>query len=333
MRFLLGLPVATASRLRRAAYGRGLLRATRLAGPVISVGNLSVGGRGKTPVVARVCELLREERLAVAVLSRGYKGAFRGDCLFVSDGEHVTASAALAGDEPVMLARQLPGVVVAVGPKRGLVGQAVELRFGERVHVLDDGFQHLSLHRDLDLVCVDVRDLADAPFPGGSLREPVSALARADLVLLSGTEGEPAEKLAALEGLLGRDRVLRLGRRVLGFATREGAPRAPPRRPFLLAAIAAPERFLADAKAQVGEVAGTAFFRDHHRFTPADLEAAARRARDAGADAIVTTSKDEVRLPEKLDLGLPVLVLRIAAVIDGEPLLRDRLKAAVRRAA
>ena len=332
MRALLGWPLAIASRLRRAAYARGLLRATRLAGPVISVGNLSVGGRGKTPVVARVCELLREERLAVAVLSRGYKGAFRGDCLFVSDGEHVTASAALAGDEPVMLARQLPGVVVAVGRKRGLVGQAVELRFGERVHVLDDGFQHLSLHRDLDLVCVDVRDLRDAPIPGGRLREPLSALGRADLVLLSGTEGAPAEKVATLEALVGKERVLRLGRRVLGFVSRDGAAHTVPRRPFLLAAIAAPERFLTDAKAQAGEVAGTAFFRDHHRFTMAELETAARRARGAGADALVTTSKDEVRLPEKLDLGLPVLVLRIAAVIDGEPLLRDRLKAAVRRA-
>ena len=333
MRSLLGWPVATASRLRRAAYGRGLLRATRLAGPVISVGNLSVGGRGKTPVVARVCALLREDRLAVAVLSRGYKGAFRGDCLFVSDGERVTASAALAGDEPVMLARQLPGVVVAVGRERGLVGQAVELRFGERVHVLDDGFQHLSLHRDLDLVCVDVRDLSDAPLPGGRLREPLSALGRADLVLLSGTEGEPAERVEAMEALVGRERVLRLGRRVLGFVSRDGGAQAPPGRPFLLAGIASPERFLVDAKAQGGEVAGTSFFRDHHRFTTAELEAAARRARDAGADALVTTSKDEVRLPEGLDLGLPVLVLRIAAVIDGEPLLRDRLRAAVRRAA
>lgn len=332
MRALLGWPVATASRLRRAAYARGLLHATRLAGPVISVGNLSMGGRGKTPVVARVCELLREDGLAVAVLSRGYKGTFRGDCLFVSDGEHVTASAALAGDEPVMLARQLPGVVVAVGRKRGLVGQAVELRFGERVHVLDDGFQHLSLRRDLDLVCVDVRDLRDAPLPGGRLREPSSALRRADLVLLSGPEGAAPEKVAALEALVGRERVLRLGRRVLGFVSRDGAGQATPLKPFLLAAIAAPERFLADAKAQAGEVAGTAFFRDHHRFTVAELETAARRARDAGADALVTTAKDEVRLPEALDLGLPVLVLRIAAVIDGEAVLRDELRAAVRRA-
>lgn len=332
MKALLGLPVAAASRLRRAAYDGGFLRATRLAGPVISVGNLAVGGRGKTPVVARVCELLREEGLAVSVLSRGYKGAFRGDCLFVSDGERVTAPSSLAGDEPVMLARQLPGVVVAVGRKRGLVGRAVELRFGERVHVLDDGFQHLSLHRDLDLVCVEARDLDDVPLPGGRLREPVSALARADLVLLSGAEAG-GTGLAALEGLVDRERIFRVGRRVLGFASRDGSAQPPPRKPFVLAAIAGPERFLADVTAECGAVAGTAFFRDHHTFTSAELDAAARRAKAEGADALVTTSKDEVRLPERLDLGLPVLVLRIAAAIEDEPRLRDRLRATVGRGA
>jgi tetraacyldisaccharide 4'-kinase len=300
---------------------------------VISVGNLSLGGRGKTPVVARVCELLREERLAVSVLSRGYKGSFRGDCLFVSDGERIAASAAQAGDEPVMLARQLPGVVVAVGRDRGLVGRAVELRFGDRVHVLDDGFQHLSLHRDLDLVCVDARDLADVPLPGGRLREPLSSLERAHLVLLSGAERGRSEQVAALEASLGVRRVIRFGRRVLGCVSRDGVPHASPRRPFLLAAIAAPDRFLADARAESGEVAGTAFFRDHHAFTSAELEALARRAKEAGADALLTTAKDEVRLPEGLDLGLPLLVLRIAAVIEGEALLRERLRAAVGRAA
>jgi tetraacyldisaccharide 4'-kinase len=233
----------------------------------------------------------------------------------------------------VMLARQLPGVVVAVGRRRGLVGQAVELRFGERVHVLDDGFQHLPLHRDLDLVCVHVGDLADAPLPLGRLREPVSALERADLVLLSGPEPELAEKVAVLEARLGKERVLRLGRRTLGFVSREGAAVAVPRRPFLFAAIASPERFLADATAETGEVAGTAFFPDHHAFTQTNLEGAARRARDAGADVLVTTAKDEVRLPETLELGLPVLVMRTVAVIDDEPRLRQRLRAVVRREA
>lgn len=321
MRALLGLPLLAGSRLRRTAYERGWLRRERLAGPVVSVGNLAVGGRGKTPVVGRVCEILREEGREVAVLSRGYRGSFRGDCLIVSDGVQILASAAEAGDEPVMLARQLPGVVVAVGPRRARVGQAVEARFGRRVHVLDDGFQHLALHRDLDIVCVEACDLDDVPMPGGRLRESPSALRRADLILLA----VPPEAAVPHLGLaLPAGAVLGLSRQKIGLFTRDGQPAATPRLPFLLAAIADPERFR--DVAAFHEVAGTAFFRDHHVFATPQLQKVARRARETGADAIVTTAKDEVRLPADLDLGLPILVLRIAVGIENEGILRERLR-------
>jgi tetraacyldisaccharide 4'-kinase len=328
LRQILGLPLAAASRLRRAAYEHGFLRRERLTGPVVSVGNLAVGGRGKTPVVARVCEILREEGQAVAVLSRGYKGSFRGDCLVVSDGTRVLATAAEAGDEPVMLARQLPGVVVAIGPRRAVVGRAVEARFGACVHVLDDGFQHLALQRDLDLVCLEASDLHDSPMPGGRLRESPAALSRADLLLVAAAANAP-------DRLFGPDlppaRVLRLHRRKLGLFTREGASAATPLRPFLLAAIAEPERFR--DVAAFHEVAGTAFFRDHHVFATPQLQRVARDARARGADAIVTTAKDEVRLPTDLDLGLPLLVLRIAVVIENEDVLRGHLRRVATRAA
>lgn len=332
MNALLGVPFGVVSRLRRAAYERGLLQAQRLPGPVISVGNLAAGGRGKTPVVARIATLLREDGHAVAVLSRGYLGAFRGDHLVVSDGQRVLASAAEAGDEPVMLARQLPGVVVAVGKRRLWVGRAVERRFGPRVFVLDDGFQHLALARDLDIVCVAGEDLGGAPSSGGWLREGAAALARADLILLEADE-QSGEQLNAARKRSGEQRTLALRRRVLGFTGRDGSEARVPRRSFLLAAIARPERFLADARAQGGEVAGTAFFRDHHAFSPAELGEVVRKSRAAGADALVTTAKDEVRLPPGFDPGLPVLVLRIAAEIENEPLLRERLRAVARRAA
>ncbi len=321
MRALLGLPLLVASHLRRAAYEHGWLRRERLAGPVVSVGNLAVGGRGKTPVVARVCEILREEGREVAVLSRGYRGSFRGDCLIVSDGVQILASAAEAGDEPVMLARQLPGVVVAVGPRRARVGQAVEARFGRRVHVLDDGFQHLALHRDLDIVCVEACDMGDVPMPGGRLRESPSALRRADLILLA---VPPEAAVPHLSLPLPAGSVLRLSRQKIGLFTRDGLPAPTPRLPFLLAAIAEPERFR--DVAAFHEVAGTAFFRDHHVFATPKLQKVARRAREAGADAIVTTAKDEVRLPADLDLGLPLLVLRIAVAIENEGVLRERLR-------
>lgn len=333
MRRLLGAVFGATSALRVEAYRRGWLARHRLSGPVVSVGNLGVGGSGKTPLVRRVAELLRDEGEPVAVLSRGYGGRFAGEMLVVSDGASVLASAAEAGDEPVMLARALPGVVVAVGTRRDAVGRAVEARFGRRVHVLDDGFQHLRLARDLDLVCLDVHDLEDRPLPAGRLRERPAALARADLVMLTRLEAASEAELRALEGRIGPDRTFRVERRVSGFTTPEGAAHDAPRRAFLLAAIARPERFEQDAAAAGVTVAGRAFFRDHHRFRPHELASVAEQARRAGADAIVTTAKDVVRLEGTPPGGLPVVVLGIEARVADEPRLRERLLAVVRRAA
>ena len=332
MRGLLGSAYGSLAALRVAAYRGGLLPRRRLAGPVVSVGNLSVGGSGKTPVVQRVAEILRGEGLPVAVLSRGYRGAFAGDALVVSDGTSVLASAAEAGDEPFMLARALPGVVVAVGRRRDVVGRAVEARFGRRVHVLDDGFQHLRLERDLDLLCLDVGDLEDRPLPAGRLREWPRAAARADLVLLTRVEaaGEPA--LRALEERLGPARTFRVRRRPLGFAGLDGSAAAAPARPFLLAGIARPERLEADLRAGGIAAVGRRFFRDHHPYRADDLVSVRAAAVAAGADALVTTAKDAVRLPA-LPGEPPVVVFRIAAEIEDEPRLRAPLLAVAGRAA
>ena len=232
-----------------------------------------------------------------------------------------------------MLARQLSGVVVAVGKRRDRVGRAVEARFGRRVHVLDDGFQHLRLERDLDLVCLDVRDLQDQPLPAGRLRERPAALARADVVLLTRLEAASEAELRALETRIGPARAFRVERHVAGWRTPAGAPEACPPRAFLLAAIARPERFERDAAAAGAAVVGRAFFRDHHRFRPHELAAVAQQARQAGADAIATTAKDVVRLEAVSFGGLPLIVLGIEARVADEPRLRERLLAAVRRAA
>ena len=320
-----GALYGAAAAARAGAYRRGWLPQARLAGPVISVGNLSVGGSGKTPVVALVAAVLRDAGHPVSVLSRGYRGSFGGDCLVVGDGQGVRAAPEEAGDEPVMLARALPGVVVAVGRRRDRVGRAVEARFGARVHVLDDGFQHLRLHRNLDLVCASAGDLVDRPLPAGRLRESPSALARADLILF---DGDRAALTALSDAHPGR--VLRLRRRVLGFYGPDGIERPAPARPFILSGIARPERFYGDVTPRVGHVAGAAIFADHHAYTATDLAGVESQASAAGADAIVTTAKDAVRLPPS---SLPLLVLRIAAEVDDEPLLRARiLRVAERRA-
>ena len=332
MSTLIGFPFRVASRLRHAAYAAGLLQAERLAGPVISVGNLASGGRGKTPVVARIASWLREDGHAVAVLSRGYRGAFRGDLLIVSDGERTLATAAEAGDEPVMLAQELPGVVVAVGKRRAQVGRAVSERFGPRAFVLDDGFQHLALARDLDIVCVAPQDVTGTPSDGW-LREGKRALDRADLILLLADDG-PEEGQQALRQDLGASRTFLLRRRSQGFFGRDRREKGAPRRPYLLAGIARPERFLADVRALSGETAGSAFFRDHHAFREAELLEVARKAGAAGADALVTTAKDEVRLPAAFaPPGLPVLVLRVGVEIENDGALRERLRQVARRAA
>jgi tetraacyldisaccharide 4'-kinase len=327
---LLGRTFGAAVALRVAAYQRGLLGRTRLRGPVISVGNLSVGGSGKTPVVAYLAGFLRDAGLPVAVLSRGYRGSFRGDALVVSDGLGVQATAHTAGDEPVMLARQVPGVVVAVGRRRDAVGRAVEARFGRRVHILDDGFQHLRLARDLDLLCVDLRDLRDRPLPAGRLREQASAERRADLVLITGPDDASPEEIAASVDTLGPERTHLVRRRALGYFDDAGAACHPPQRPFLIAGIARPERFWSDVTASAGVPAGRRFFRDHHPFTSADLAGAVGEAVRLGADALVTTAKDKERLPVA-PLGLPVLVLRSAIDVSDESRFRARVLEAAGR--
>lgn len=328
----LSLVYGAGAALRATLYRRGFLPSARLAGPVISVGNLSVGGAGKTPVVARVAEILRDEGLPVAVLSRGYRGSFRGEALIVSEGLPPFADPALAGDEPVMLARDLPGVIVAVGARREAVGRAVEARFGPRVHVLDDGFQHLRLARDLDLLCVDAADADERPLPAGRLREFASAADRADLILLTQADRVPSERLAELTARFHATRVFEVVRRVLGFFDQAGSPLPAPVRPFLVSGIARPLRFEADVRARVGSLAGQARFRDHHAYRAAEWQELLARARATGADAVVTTAKDAVRIPV-MEAAPPLLVLRIAAEFRDESRFRERLLAAARRAA
>jgi tetraacyldisaccharide 4'-kinase len=298
---------------RRQWYAR---RPRRLQQPVISIGNLRVGGTGKTPAVACIAQLLAHRGERPAVLSRGYaRQKPSSDVTIVSTPDAVVSDVAHAGDEPMLLARALPGVPVLVCADRARAGRLAEARFDVTVHLLDDGFQHVQLARDVDLLLVDAGDLEDRVLPAGRLREPLANAHVADAVLVSGTSHAGAGSVARRLGVRDAFAVVRaLGapRALGGSATLGGSASSV----FALAAIARPERFVDDLRAAGFSVAGTRTFRDHHVFTRADIDAVVRDARRAGAAAVVTTEKDAVRL-EGLDLsGMPFLSVPLAMSIE-----------------
>ena len=173
-------------------------RTRRLAQPVISIGNLRVGGTGKTPAVDCIARLLREQGERPAILSRGYaRRTPSADVTIVSDYERVLTDVAHAGDEPMLLARALPGVPVLVCADRHRAGRVAEAQFGATVHLLDDGFQHVQLWRDIDLLLVDEQDLGDRVLPAGRLREPLANAAAAHAVIVPAAAGDEAARTIA----------------------------------------------------------------------------------------------------------------------------------------
>ena len=281
---------------RRQWYERPDAR-RRLSRPVVSVGALAAGGSGKTPVAALVARLLRDAGERPAVLSRGYRRRVRTPgVVVVRDRAGLRASVDVAGDEPRMLAERLDGVSVVVSRDRYRAGRLAETRLGATVHVLDDGFQHLPLARDLDLVIVRAEDLDEPTFPAGRLRERPATARLADALVVDAADVDAA---GAVAGRLGASTWFLL-RRSLGVPrplAGAGVDIAPEAGPVLaVAGIAAPERFR-DALAGAGfEIAGMLAFADHHRFTPGDVRRIAAAAAASGADLVLTTEKDAVRL-------------------------------------
>lgn len=303
-------------------------RTRRLPRPVVSVGNLHWGGTGKTPVTAAVAAHLRDRGLRVAVLSRGYgrsrREAARG-VRVVSTGEGPLLGPSVAGDEPVLLAGELPGVAVLVAAERHAAGlhAMAHLDPPPDVFVLDDGFSHLALARDLDLLVFPAADpwAGGRLPPGGRLREPLAAAGRAHGALLTGVlpGGDAAELAAALGRGLGR-----FGFRGAAFAApsrfahprpasggRAPAAELPRHTPVLLVAgVARPEGFLRAVRETGQRVVGELRFPDHHRYPEASLERIHRAYRELGAGAVLTTGKDRVKLHGRLDLPLAELPLR-----------------------
>jgi tetraacyldisaccharide 4'-kinase len=289
---------------------------------VVAVGNLTVGGTGKTPLVEWLARELTVRGRRVVILSRGYGRRGGGNSLLVSDGRQVFLSPREAGDEPVLLARRLVGVPVVVGRDRHRAGAWALPRFGPDVLLLDDGFQQRGLATDVDIVCLDAR----APWgprgllPRGSLREPASALGRAHLLVLTGAAGAVRDAVP--------DEVRRHAPGApIAWASYEPESTLDPKtgtdgpieslraHPLLaFAGIAMPERFAATLAGLAVTPRDFVAFPDHHPYTPADLAALEARARAVGAEWLLTTEKDAVRLPDPGEL--PVRALRVRLRLD-----------------
>jgi tetraacyldisaccharide 4'-kinase len=283
------------ARARRRFFATRPEARRRLARPVISVGNLSVGGSGKTPVVHWLAAHLRDRGWRPSILSRGYKRRDPSDgVVIVGDGERLFADVPRACDEPFMLARCLPGIAVLVCADRFVAGRLAEHHLGCTLHLLDDGFQHFGLERDVDLLVVGDADLRQARvLPFGRLREPLDAARNADAILWTG-EGDARDVAARLGVLHG----FRLERHPGPIETAMFGDVAPPSsaRVVAVAGVARPEPFFDALQTDGFEVTAGLRYPDHHVFTAVDLSAMAARVTEGQAWGVVTTEKDMVRL-------------------------------------
>lgn len=316
---LASLGYGAAARLRNAAYTHGVLPVHRLPCRVLCVGNLTVGGTGKTPAVMTLARRLVEAGSKVAVLLRGYGGT-EGAVRVVSDGRQVLLDWRRAGDEAILLAQRLPGVPVVIGGDRVAAGRLLLGKFGPDTILLDDGFQHRRLHRDLDLVLLDATDPfgGDRLLPRGRLREPIASLRRAHAVLVTRTD--QVEDQEALRRRLEISApgiplawTIHNASRVTDLCSGREQPPASLRGTtvFAVSGIANPESFEWTLRRLGATVAGGLAFSDHHPFTRDDRTRMLREARRAGATCIVTTEKDAVRLAGEPPADFPVLALGI----------------------
>jgi tetraacyldisaccharide 4'-kinase len=323
--YALGRPLSPvysiAMRIREYLYQKDIFTRTAFNVPVISIGNLTMGGTGKTPLVQYTARLLRDNGYRPAVISRGYGGATKERINIVSDGENIFLDAGYVGDEPRMLAETLPGVPVLTGIVRRLpAAKAVEM--GADILLLDDGFQHMAIRRDLDLVLFNADTLAgnSRVFPGGVLREPISALHRCSAFILTSTNEQNRQRAEQFSTLL-KDRfpgrpVFFSRYRPAGFLRREpgkadgAAHKACKELPagqrcFAFCGIARPEGFRQTLNKLGIEPVAFKAVRDHYAYPAKTVRQLVEEARKAGANFFLCTEKDMVKLGH-LDLELPL---------------------------
>lgn len=278
--------------LRNTLYDRGVFKVHKLSRPVVSVGNISVGGSGKTPFVIALGQLLKERGIAFDVLSRGY-------------GRNATTMAVVDpngaptqfGDEPLLIARKLAAPVI-VGADRYQAGLAAEKTFDVKLHLLDDAFQHRRLHRDFDIVMVQASDLNDSLLPVGRLREPLSALRRADVAVATPETAVPGT--ASVTWRIRREVVLD----------------PPCRRAIAFCGLGRPAQFFSQLRELSLDLAETAAFPDHHRYVETDVARLLRLKSSTAADAFITTEKDAINLGPLAERLQPLKVAQLRLILE-----------------
>jgi tetraacyldisaccharide 4'-kinase len=275
---------------RNTLYDHSIARARKLQGPVVSVGNLSVGGSGKTPFVFLLGELLKARGVPFDILSRGYGRKKHGIARVDPAG-----SSRDFGDEPLLLARRL-GVPVIVGEDRYEAGLFAEENLGPQLHLLDDGFQHRALARDFDIVLVTPEDARDRLLPAGRLREPLNSLSRADVVVLTGG--------ASIESFPLHGKLVWRVRRGISLTN-------VPSRPIVFCGIARPQNFLLQLRTAGVEPVAQALYRDHHAYTERDIQDLLKLRQQSEAECFVTTEKDAINLGGYLGALQPLAVIPV----------------------
>jgi len=325
------------TRARITGYQCGWLSVSKLSAPVISVGNLTTGGTGKTPLVEWVCKAVAHETgKRVCVLSRGYGRANPQSQVVVSDGTKLLAAEREAGDEPYLLAQNLLGVAAVVSnPDRLAAGEWAIKSLGSEIFVLDDGFQHLRLARDLDIVTIDATNPwgGGTLLPYGRLREPRAGLSRADCIVVTRTEQAEdtlslTESLQRLAGAIPvfASRMMTVGiHRLNGESVADDDLPAQPLAAFC--GVGNPQSFFNQLRQEGYTPVFTRAFADHHNYSQADLNQLIKEAKNHGATGLITTAKDALKLAS-LELELPCYVLEIKISIDDEARLTKMICAA-----
>lgn len=343
MSFIYGLGVAA----KLGLYKYGILKQHKLACRVISLGNITVGGTGKTPTAQRLAAIIRDMGYRVVILNRGYRASWRGQVGLVSDGRRIFMSVNEAGDEAYLLAKNLPGVAVVIGKNRTITGDYAVENLKAEVIIMDDGYQHWQLARDLDIVLVDTLNMFGNSFllPRGTLREPLKNLNRADAFLLTKVDQSTDDARDVI-----RDTLARYNSKALvvesihsprcfieiedwykGVRPETVALEAiRNRRVLAFSAIGNPSSFEQTITDIGVELVDAVRYTDHHDYTMAEMQCVMQKAVDKKAYALVTTEKDAVKIPSEFihsERPLPVYVLGIEVrVVDGYEELMDMIK-------